>query len=217
MPNPRDFLPPPPWVGPPIPRCLVGQEPHISHQFFHGTYDYGRKLRSILEQGLFVGSSVSTIYGQSTTYPIILEFGKLQVEPVYHRPGDFKLLERSGRPKAIYVYPAEFGKTVRVVDEVNKDLGDLLGKLEAQGLPPEEVVEMMSDYSALYRIDKRLGDLIGELNESIDLEARGIMGHIGGEGVLEEVRKQAAGTGIPVYRVERDEEGEIRWGSRRLV
>lgn len=217
MPDPRDLLPMPPWEGPPLPRYLVKQESPIPHQFFHGTYDYGHGLRSILEQGLFAGSSVSTIYGQATSYPIILEFGDLRVEPVYYRPGDFKLLKRSGRPKSVYVYPDEFGKPVRTVDEVNKDLGELLGELEAQGLSPEEVGEMMSDYPALYRIDKRLGDLIRELNKSIDLEARGIMGYRGGEGVLEEVKKQAAGTGIPVYRVERDEEGKIRWESRRLV
>lgn len=185
--------------------------------FFHGTYEYGPALRSILTQGLFAGSSVSSIYGQATTYPIILEFGDLRVEPVYYRPGDFKLLERSSRPKAVYVYPEEFGKPVRTVDEINKDLGKLLGELEAQGLSPEEVGEMMFDYPALYKIDRRLGDLIKELNESADLEAKGIMGRMGGEGVLEEVKKQAAGTEILVYRVGRDEEGEIKWESRRQV
>lgn len=185
--------------------------------FFHGTYDYGQGLHSILRQGLFAGSSISSIHGQATTYPIILEFGNLRAEPVYYRPGDFKLLGMSGKPKAVYVYPEEFGKPVRTADEINRDLGKLLGELEAQGLPPEEVGGMMSDYPALYRIDRRLGDLIRELNESTDLEAKGIMGRMGGEGVLEEVKKQAAGTGVPVYRIERDEEGEIRWELRRLA
>lgn len=185
-----------------------------SQSYWHGT-DRSGTISSLITEGLRAGSSVSSVHGQATAYPILLEYVDLQVDPVSYRPGDFRTLGKSGKPASVLVVPEDFGKGVRTIDEINTELAEKLGSLEAQGVSPEEVGAMSR--AEQYRIDKRLGELMSELDKSITLESRGLRGEMGGEDILRQVAEQACGTGVPVYRVERDEEGEISWGSRRLV
>lgn len=180
-----------------------------AESYFHGTYDV-ENIAGIISEGLRPGSSVSSWKGQATAYPIILEYGKLVVEQVSYRPEDFKLLERSGKPKAIYVVVADYVK-VRDIDEINRDLAVVLERLEVQGIAtPERVGDLIAnkDFRALKELDEKLPHLAREMDAFIE---RGPSP--GGEGIFKRVSEQAGS--IPVYRIGRDEVGEIDWRTRR--
>ncbi len=181
-----------------------------AESYFHGTYN-SADVAGIISEGLTAGSSVSSRKGQATAYPIIFEYTDLAVEPVYYRPGDFKLTRTSKRPIAIYVSVAEFGAGVRNVDEINEELSRILERLESQGVAtPERVGELMvdKDNRALKELDERLPHIAKEMDAVTE---RGPSP--GGEDIFRRIMEQAGS--VPVYRIDRDEEGEIDWGTRR--
>lgn len=194
------------------PEIPGGQEQtwNPANSLYHGTYDV-ENIPNIIIEGLRPGSSVSTWKGQATSYPIILEYDRLAVEQVSYRPEDFRLLEKGDRPKAIYVDVAEFGEGVRDIDEVNRELANILERLEDQGIAtPERVGELIGDgdYKTLGELDARLPHLAKEMDA---FTSRGPSPS--GEDILERVVVRAGG--LPVYRVTRDGEGEIDWHSRQ--
>jgi len=200
-----DLLPQFPWDGPPIPR---GPTKKV---YYHGIDSPGL-VREIVTTGLRAGSSVSDLRGQASAYGIIFEFRLRSVEPVYYRPGDYRVLVSGARPVSVMVIPEDFGRGVRSIEEINKDLAIKLRELEARGLSPEGVGAMSR--SEQYKVDRELGELMTEMDRSV---SRGFTIEVGGKGVLDSVVEQLKGTGIPVYRLRRDEEGEVDWKSKELV
>ena len=185
---------------------------HPTENYYHGTYS-AEDVADIVSEGLIAGSSISSWKGQATSYPIIFEYADLVVVEISYRPGDFTLLQTSERPVAIYVDVVQFGEGVRTIDEVNTELASILERLEVQGTAsPERVGSLIADkdYVALKELDERLPHIAKEMDAAID---RGPSP--GGEGILKRVVEQASG--IPVYRIDRDEEGDIDWNSKRLT
>jgi len=185
--------------------------------YWHGTYD-AESLRSIVNDGLKENTSISSAHGQATGYPIILQLpGNIRAESVSYRPEDFFLLDDGAKPIAMYVIPQDYGKPVRSIDEINVELAEVLKRLEEDGIAtPEQAGALMGDYPAMFAIDRKLGELGMEMDSSLKRELRGLPPtFVGGEGILEGIAKM--GLGIPIYRLQRDEEGEVDWESATLM